>query len=90
MTTAYSFRTKITSIKEHFEAYNWRMEPGEDGKKVPVCNQRSIGWYVMLEGSRESLYVGDQKPELAEGQKVTISIVPTKEVGDSSNVGLSN
>jgi len=74
-TTTYSFNSKIISIKEHFEPVNWRMEV-QDGKKIPVCDQHSIGWYVKLEGSWESMYVGDEKPNLTEGEKVTVSIIP--------------
>ena len=75
MPTAYSFKTKITSIREHFEAVNWRMEI-QNGEKIRTHDQISQGWYITLEGSRESIYVGDTKPDLAENQKVTVAITP--------------
>jgi hypothetical protein len=71
----YSFKTKVTSVKEHFESINWRME-SVNGQKQRTCDQRSIGWYVTLEGSRESIYLGDNKPDLVINQKVTVSITP--------------
>jgi hypothetical protein len=77
MSTGYSFRTRIITIKEHFESKNWRLEVQGDGSKLPVCDEKSIGWYIKLEGSWESMYVGLEKPDLAEGQAVTVSIVPT-------------
>ena len=78
MSTGYTFRTRVITIKEHFESTNWRLEDQGDGRKVPTCDQRSLGWYIKLEGSWESMYVGMEKPDLVQGQAVTISIVPTK------------
>jgi hypothetical protein len=75
MATRYSFKTKITSVKEHFDYVNWRLE-NVGGEKQRECDQRSIGWYITLEGSRESIYTGDTKPDLVINQRVTVSITP--------------
>jgi hypothetical protein len=75
MTTMYSFKTKITSVNEHFENINWRLEV-RDGQKTHECDKVSIGWYITLQGSRESIYLGRDKPDLIEGHKVKVSIIP--------------
>jgi hypothetical protein len=76
MTTKYSFKTKILSVKEHFTQQNWRLEKQDNGEKKPTCDNVSDGWFIILEGSRESIYLGDARPDLVEGQKVTVSITP--------------
>jgi hypothetical protein len=76
MTTKYSFKTIVLKVKEHFSQANWRTEQQEDGQKKAVCNNVSDGWFVTLEGSRESMYLGDTRPDLSEGQKVMVTITP--------------
>jgi hypothetical protein len=75
MATVYSFKTKITGVKQHFEYTNWRLE-NVGGEKQRACDQVSIGWYITLEGSRESIYLGNTKPDLVKNQRVTVSITP--------------
>lgn len=75
MTTKYSFKTRIISIKEHFSPQNWRLEfDGE--KKLTTYDSVSDGWYIVLHGSMESIYIGNVKPDLIEGQRVTVTITP--------------
>jgi hypothetical protein len=74
--STYTFRSRVMAVKEHFESMNWRLEDQGDGRKVPTCDQRSLGWYVTLEGSYESWCVGSEKPDFVQGQAVKISIVP--------------
>ena len=75
--TVYKFLTKITSVKEHFKYENWRQIQREDGSKETICQQISVGWFITLDGSRESLYISDTRPDLIEGQGVTVSITPS-------------
>jgi hypothetical protein len=74
-TTIYSFKTKITSVKQHYEPKNWRVEI-ENGEKKTICDNVSSGWYITLDGSRESIYLGNDKPDITEGQEVKVSIIP--------------
>ncbi len=38
-------------------------------------NKVSLGWFIHLRGSYEALYIGNERPELLQGDKVTISII---------------
>ena len=77
MPTIYRFHTKIRSIKEHWEPHSWRIVTDQEtGAKIHESDQRSLGWFVTLDGSRESMYVGDTKPDLTVGQDVTVTIAP--------------
>jgi hypothetical protein len=73
MSTNYKFNTRISRVQEQFEHYNWRME-NHDGQKVSVHDERSLGWYITLQESRVSLYIGNTKPDLVEGQDVTVTV----------------
>jgi len=73
MTTSYKFNTTVAKVKEEFENYNWRKVHTPEGTAT-MCDKRSLGWYITLEESRVSLYVGDTKPDLVEGQNVTVTV----------------
>jgi hypothetical protein len=36
--------------------------------------KKQLGWFMRLDGSRESLFVGDEKPDFEVGQKVKVTI----------------
>lgn len=47
----------------------------EDGKDEISTEYEDMGWFILLEGSWEYLYVGDTPPEdLAVGDKVVVTI----------------
>jgi hypothetical protein len=72
MSTNYKFNTRVSKVQEQFEPYNWRME-NHDGQKISVHDERSLGWYITLQEG-VSLYIGKTKPDLVEGQDVTVTI----------------
>lgn len=37
-------------------------------------SKKQLGWFMRLEGSRESLFVGEQKPGFEVGQRVRVTI----------------
>jgi hypothetical protein len=41
---------------------------------VRKIEQRKLGWFILLEGSWESLYIGDERPQLEVGQRVVVTI----------------
>lgn len=62
--------TRVKKLEEHFTQKNWR----KDGNDTLFDNV-SLGWYVLMEGSREHLFVGPTKPEgLEVGDTVFIII----------------
>lgn len=42
--------------------------------KDTVFTPKSLGWYVLLAGSYEAIYVGDEVPTLNAGDKVRVTI----------------
>ena len=65
MITIYA---KIVKLEERFEHFNWRRVGGDT-----FYDTRSIGWWMSLEGSRESLFVGTSKPDLEAGEVIKVS-----------------
>jgi hypothetical protein len=51
----------------------------KDENDKAILTYQKLGWFVHFEGSYESLYVGDEKPEsLNPGTEVDILIIPRK------------
>lgn len=69
----YKFITMVKSVEFRERVVSGRMV-GEPGNKTAVLEKEALGWYINFEGSWESLYFGDEKPELVKGQKVEISV----------------
>jgi len=59
----------VLHVKEMFE----RKHVSGVGNEAIFADE-SIGWYIWLEGSYESICVGQQKPELQVGDRVNITI----------------
>ena len=79
-TIHYVFRTKVTSIREEFIKTNWHTVKDGNGKASQECDTVSIGWFLSLQGSYESLHLGHEKPDLVVGQKIEIIVRPVKTV----------
>ncbi len=57
--TRYIFHETILNIEEKFDL-------------SPKAN--SIGWYVQLEGSGESFFISETRPDLKAGDRVKITL----------------
>lgn len=59
----------VVRIEERFQS---RYDYGH-GKEA-VFSSLSLGWYIVLKGSMEAMYAGDTRPNLLEGELVTVRI----------------
>ena len=62
----YHIPAKVVKVEEKFEIL--RTEHNGDQRK------RSMGWFILLEGSWEYLHIGYSKPELSPGDRINITI----------------
>jgi len=80
--TVFLVPTKVVDIAEEFKittGYQTRT-PHNPGEFEHPVYKTSQGWFVLFEGSRERLFVGDSKPaDLNIGDKVMIAVM--KEIG---------
>lgn len=60
---------RVESVIEHFTD-RYQSGSGPTYKAVKV----SLGWFILLEGSHEALYLGREKPDFAAGDRVSITI----------------
>lgn len=67
--TRYVIYSKVVNIEEHFVPL-YISGFGEDAK----FDERSEGWFAYLQGSHEALHLGMDKPTLAKGDKVRITV----------------
>lgn len=67
--TRYVINSKITSVEEEFQPC-WLSGFGSGA----IFENRSMGWFVYLEGSYEALHVGKEKPELQKGDRIKITL----------------
>lgn len=65
------FKSRIAKLEERRRLVRgWKDEKGEDHFEY-----ESQGWFMLLEGSWESIYVGDTKPlDFEKGNFVTVTI----------------
>jgi hypothetical protein len=63
------FGAKLKRIEERFRE-KWLSGHGDTSKFEKI----SIGWFIHLEGSWESLFIGYEKPDLNVGDNVIITI----------------
>lgn len=68
MTFAIRINARVVEVFERKRKI-WISGTGQDA----VFNEVSDGWFVRYEGSFEALHVGEEKPDLAVGDTVTIS-----------------
>ena len=69
--TEYQFKTRVLKVEKKKRAVKAR----KIGDDIDV-EYEDLGWYVQLEGSVISIAVGSEKPDLSEGQAVTLTISP--------------
>lgn len=65
----YIINSEVISVEEHFVPC-YLSGIGPDAKFHDV----SEGWFVFLKGSHEALGLGPDKPTLAKGDKVKITV----------------
>ncbi len=70
MTTRYKIPTKVTRVE--LKSVTVRTKLDATGKVDATT--KKIGWWVSLQGSWESIYLGPERPDLYEGQEVMLSI----------------
>lgn len=75
MVTQYKFKSKVTKVEELKEKFNWR-KTRYDGETRTEYDEKSKGFFITLEGSRESLFIGEEEPSLRIGQEVLVTISP--------------
>ena len=67
--THYIFYSRVLKVEEHFVKL-YRSGKGDEA----IFEDASAGWYIHLRGSRESLFIGNEKPEIVAGDLVKIII----------------
>jgi hypothetical protein len=66
------FFSEVKKIEKKTRLIRAWKAPGKDDIKTET---KDMGWYILLEGSWEYLYIGDLPPEdLAVGDKVLVTI----------------
>jgi hypothetical protein len=65
----YRIKTKVKSVEFLKRTVRGRMVGGK-----AELTEEDLGWFVCFEGSWEHLHLGNEKPELYEGQPVEITI----------------
>jgi hypothetical protein len=80
MTFVRKYTTRIVKISKRSKALG-AVKVGEtismDGTKSPVweVQQEDRGWFILMEGSHEMIYVGKDKPnDLKVGQEIEVTI----------------
>jgi hypothetical protein len=69
--TLFRIPTRVAHISEQFHRFSWH----KDDTGNILYDQKSLGWFVLFEGSMEQLFVGHEKPSLNVGDVVFIDIV---------------
>jgi len=69
MSEAYIITDTVRAIEEK-KARFWRGGVGAEAKFEEV----SVGWFITIGSSHESIFIGDTKPEMKVGDLVTIRI----------------
>lgn len=75
----YRIRTRVLKIEHKHQITNVRKtgKPLPDGKAELASDSVSLGWFVLFEGSWESIFLGFEEPkDLAVGQEVDILLCP--------------
>lgn len=69
MTERIIIPTTITAIEEH-KQQDYVSGVGDSA----TFKERSLGWFLFLQGSHEAIHVGMEKPDLRVGDKMKITI----------------
>lgn len=69
MKTRIVFRSTVLDVSKKDKVVSARKE-GDD----VIVDRRDLGWTILLEGSRERLFVGNEHPGFEAGDKVVVTI----------------
>ncbi len=69
MKTRIIFRSKVLDVSKKDKVVGARKVDDE-----VVVDRRDLGWTILLEGSRERLFVGDDHPGFEAGDAVVVTI----------------
>lgn len=73
----YRIPTKVVKIEEKKKHLATNVEKTTGENQIVMVTTVDIGWFVLFEGSQESLFVGMEKPaDLEPGTEVEIIIAP--------------
>jgi len=67
--TRYVIRTRVTDVFERKQDC-WVSGVGKDA----VFSTKNLGWYILLDGSHEAIFLDTIRPDLAVGDIVEITI----------------
>lgn len=74
--TWYTIYAKVVSIREEFEPIreiDRQKEAAGIGGELLKSKGRSLGWFVVFEGSREAIHMGYEKPDIEAGDEFKIT-----------------
>ena len=69
MKTRIVFHSKVLDVSKKDRVVGARKVDDE-----VVVDRRDLGWTILLEGSRERLFVGDEHPGFEAGDSVVVTI----------------
>lgn len=72
--TRYRIRTRVVNVVRKDQL----VSVSKDGNKIT----ENLGWFVLFENSYEYISFGFEKPELVNGQGVTITIEGDQDAGN--------
>lgn len=67
--TRILFRSKVLDVSKKDKIVGAR----KDGDQI-IVDRRDMGWTILLEGSRERLFVGNEHPGFEVGDSVVVTI----------------
>ena len=67
--TRYVINSEVNTVEEH-KVPCYISGIGPDA----IFTEKSLGWFVYLKGSHEALHLGPERPTLAKGDKVKITV----------------
>lgn len=72
--TRYVFETEVVRVFRHEPVVRAFKVHHEDEPDTVEQVTQDLGWFVALDGSREALGLGPDKPDLAPGDKMRVSL----------------
>ena len=74
MKTRIVFRSKVLDVSKKDKIVSARKENPHDPQSGVVVEKRDLGWTILLEGSKERLFVGSEHPGFEAGDDVVVTI----------------
>ena len=81
MTFLLTFQAKVISVERKRKVLRARrihvteLDPGKEPPKGDIeFEYEDLGWFIHLEGSWESLYVGHEEPQVKPGETMVVTM----------------